>query len=107
MPEPVLGALVPGPPEVRRVRIQPPGNLKNPKSLTRVYVDMCLCVYTHTHTYTYVYIYIYIHRVGCRVIFGFGGPGGGFGGFQVGSKSSGKPLLRLPRRKPSPGPPKP
>ena len=40
----------------------------------------------------------------------FGGPGGGFGGFQVGSKSSGKPLLRLPRRKPPkppPGPPKP
>ena len=37
------------------------------------------------------------------------GPGGGFGGFQVGSKSSGKPLLRLPRRKPPnppPGPPK-
>ena len=46
----------------------------------------------------------------CRVIFGFGGPGGGFGGFQVGSNSSGKPLLRLPRRKPPkppPGPSKP
>ena len=44
------------------------------------------------------------------VIFGFRGPGGGFGGFQVGSNSSGKPLLRLPRRKPPkppPGPPKP
>ena len=48
---------------------------------------------------------------------GFGAPGGGFGGFQVSSKSSGKPLLRLLRRKPlkpspgapkpSPGPPKP
>ena len=29
-----------------------------------------------------------------------GGPGGGFGGFQVGSRSSGRPRLRLPRRKP-------
>ena len=42
-----------------------------------------------------------------------GGPGAGFGGpggFQVSSKSSGKPLLRLLRReppKPPPGPPKP
>ena len=42
-----------------------------------------------------------------RVIFGFGGPGGGFGGFQVGSKSSGKPLLLLRLKKPPPGPPKP
>ena len=43
-------------------------------------------------------------------MFGLGGPGGGLGGFQVGSNSSGKPLLRLPRRKPPqppPGPPKP
>ena len=34
---------------------------------------------------------------------------GGFGGFQVGSKSSGKPLLRQQRRYPQktpPGPPK-
>ena len=40
----------------------------------------------------------------------FGGPGCGFGGFHVGSTSSGKPLLRLPRRKPPKpprGPPKP
>ena len=42
----------------------------------------------------------------CFVFVGLGGPGGGFDGFQVGSKSSGKPLLRLPRR-PSLGPPKP
>ena len=41
---------------------------------------------------------------------GVGAPGGGFVGFQVSSKSSGKPLLRLLRRKPPkppPGPPKP
>ena len=31
-----------------------------------------------------------------RVIFGFGGPGGGFGGFLLGSRSSGLPLLLLP-----------
>ena len=29
--------------------------------------------------------------------FGFGGPGGGFGGSPVGSPSLVKPLLRLPR----------
>ena len=43
----------------------------------------------------------------CRVIFGFGGPGGGFGGWKGGRSSSGKPLLRLPRRKPPKRPPGP
>ena len=46
----------------------------------------------------------------CFVLMVFRGPGGGLGGFHVGSKSSGKPLLPLPRRKPPkapPGPPKP
>ena len=60
---------------------------------------------------------MFVCVVFCFVFFGFGGPGGGFGapgggfgGFQVSSKSSGKPLLRLLRRqppKPPLGPPKP
>ena len=43
------------------------------------------------------------HFVFRFVCAGFGRPGG----FQVGSKSSGKPLLLLRFKKPPPGPPKP
>ena len=62
----------------------------------------------------FLFVYLTFLKFEPRVIFGFRGPGGGFGCFQVGSNSSGhqeeKPLLRLPRRKPPkppPGPPKP
>ena len=52
-------------------------------------------------------IVLFCDSVFCFAFVGFGGPGGGFDGFPVGSKSSGKALLRLLRRKPPEPPPGP